>query len=171
MEIGLIIFISKSVFSSSFDHKVGCVFSMVIWSEFRIWQYRDDDHHDDASHFTRERACSTSLVTYLKCFTKHLKNLLKSFPMVLDRSLQTLVDIKDKSPLKVILEMDFKIFSYKIIVFNLYKSISIIGSISTGANLMICQFKWASRLQKGQIFHSMDRLHQWTSKGPVQVQV
>ena len=54
------------------------------------------------------RACSTSLVTYLKCFTKHLKNLLKSFPMVLDRSLQTLVDIKDKSPLKVILEMDFK---------------------------------------------------------------
>ena len=36
--------------------------------------------------------------------------------MVLDRSLQTLVDIKDKSPLKVILEMDFKIFSYKILV-------------------------------------------------------
>ena len=64
---------------------------------------------------SRERACSTSLVTYLKCFTKHLKNLLKSFPMVLDRSLQTLVDIKDKSPLKVILEMDFKIFSYKIL--------------------------------------------------------
>ena len=50
----------------------------------------------------------------LKCFTKHLKNLLKSFPMVLDRSLQTLVDIKGKSLLKVILEMDFKIFSYKI---------------------------------------------------------
>ena len=89
----------------------------------------------------RERAWSTSLVTYLKCFTKHLKNLLKSFPMVLDRSLQTLVDIKGKSLLKVILEMDFKIFSYKILVFNLYKSISTIGSISTGANLMICQFK------------------------------
>ena len=31
--------------------KVGCVFLMVIWSEFRLGKYRDDDHREDASHF------------------------------------------------------------------------------------------------------------------------
>ena len=31
--------------------KVGCVFSIVISSEFRMWQYRDDDHREDARHF------------------------------------------------------------------------------------------------------------------------
>ena len=25
---------------------------MVIWSEFRMWQYRDHDHREDAPHFT-----------------------------------------------------------------------------------------------------------------------
>ena len=29
----------------------GCLFLVVIWSEIRIGQYRDDDHRDDASHF------------------------------------------------------------------------------------------------------------------------
>ena len=33
--------------------KVGCVFPIVIWFEFRVRQYRDDDHREDASHFTR----------------------------------------------------------------------------------------------------------------------
>ena len=56
--------------------------------------------------------------------------------------------------------------------FNRYKSISIIGSILTDENLMICQFKWANRLQKGPvIFHSMDHLHQWTVRCQVRVQV
>ena len=32
-------------------NKVGCVLPMVIWSEFRLWQYRDDDHGEYASHF------------------------------------------------------------------------------------------------------------------------
>ena len=32
--------------------KEGCVFPMVILSEFRLWQYRDDDHPEDALHFT-----------------------------------------------------------------------------------------------------------------------
>ena len=32
-------------------YKVGCVFTMVISSEFRVGQYRDDDHRVDASHF------------------------------------------------------------------------------------------------------------------------
>ena len=32
--------------------KVGCVFPMVIGSEFRMRQYRDDDHRDDALHFS-----------------------------------------------------------------------------------------------------------------------
>ena len=30
--------------------KVGCVFSMVLWSEFRMRKYRDDDYREDASH-------------------------------------------------------------------------------------------------------------------------
>ena len=32
-------------------NKVGCAFPMVIWSEFRMGQYRDDDHREDAPHF------------------------------------------------------------------------------------------------------------------------
>ena len=32
--------------------KVGCVFPMVIWSEFRMGQYRDDETREDALHFT-----------------------------------------------------------------------------------------------------------------------
>ena len=30
--------------------KEGCVFTMIIWSEFHIGQYRDD-HRDEAPHF------------------------------------------------------------------------------------------------------------------------
>ena len=33
--------------------QVGCVFPMVILSEFRMDQYRDDDHREDALHFTQ----------------------------------------------------------------------------------------------------------------------
>ena len=32
-------------------YKVGCVFPMVIWPEFRMGQYRDDDHRDHAPLF------------------------------------------------------------------------------------------------------------------------
>ena len=28
--------------------KVGCIFSMVMWSEIRLGQYRDDDHRENA---------------------------------------------------------------------------------------------------------------------------
>ena len=35
--------------------KVGCVFPMVIWSEFCMGQDRDNDHREDASHFTAHR--------------------------------------------------------------------------------------------------------------------
>ena len=31
--------------------KVGYVFSMVTWSEFRMRRYRDDDHREDAPQF------------------------------------------------------------------------------------------------------------------------
>ena len=31
---------------------MGCIFPMVIWSEFRLRKYRDDDLREDASHFT-----------------------------------------------------------------------------------------------------------------------
>ena len=31
--------------------EVGCIFPMVISSEFRMGQYRDDDHSEDAPHF------------------------------------------------------------------------------------------------------------------------
>ena len=33
-------------------NKVGRVFPMVIWSEFRLGKYRDDDHREDAAHFS-----------------------------------------------------------------------------------------------------------------------
>ena len=32
-------------------YKVGCVFPMVISSEFRMEQHRDDDHQEDVPHF------------------------------------------------------------------------------------------------------------------------
>ena len=32
--------------------KVGCVYSMVMGSEFRMGQYKVDDHRGDAPHFT-----------------------------------------------------------------------------------------------------------------------
>ena len=28
--------------------KVGCIFPMVMWSEIRLGQYRDDDHRENA---------------------------------------------------------------------------------------------------------------------------
>ena len=36
----------------SWKTKVGCVFRIVIWSESRMRQYRDDYHQEDALHFT-----------------------------------------------------------------------------------------------------------------------
>ena len=34
------------------QNKVGCDFPLVIWSEFRMGQYSDDDHREHAPHFT-----------------------------------------------------------------------------------------------------------------------
>ena len=33
------------------DHKAECVFTMVILSDFRMGQHRDDDHQEVAPHF------------------------------------------------------------------------------------------------------------------------
>ena len=33
---------------TQFNNKVGCVFTMVIWSEFRMGQNRDNDHREEA---------------------------------------------------------------------------------------------------------------------------
>ena len=33
--------------------KVGCVFAIVLLSDFRMGQHRDDDHQEDASHFIK----------------------------------------------------------------------------------------------------------------------
>ena len=42
----------EGTFGSVFDFdKVGRVFPMVIWAEFCMVQYRDDDHWGDAPHF------------------------------------------------------------------------------------------------------------------------
>ena len=46
----MVIFESKNQISSRFD-KVGWVFRIVIWSEFRMGQYRDSDHWEHAHHF------------------------------------------------------------------------------------------------------------------------
>ena len=37
----------------------GWVLPMVIWSEFRIRQYRDDDHREDAPHFNKQSVMIT----------------------------------------------------------------------------------------------------------------
>ena len=37
------------------EYKAGCVFTMVIWSEFRMRKYRDGDHREDAPHFNISR--------------------------------------------------------------------------------------------------------------------
>ena len=37
---------------SAENSKVGCIFPMIILSEFRMGQYRDDDHLEYAPHFT-----------------------------------------------------------------------------------------------------------------------
>ena len=34
-----------------FRNKVECVFPMVIWSKFRMGQYKDNDHREDTPHF------------------------------------------------------------------------------------------------------------------------
>ena len=43
--------------SLKLQFKVGCVFQMVIWSEFRMGQYSDDDHREDAPHFMVKNSC------------------------------------------------------------------------------------------------------------------
>ena len=40
--------------------KVGCVFPMVIWPDFRMWQQRDDDPREDALHFTNRSSLRLS---------------------------------------------------------------------------------------------------------------
>ena len=35
--------------------KVGCIFLMVIWSEFRVGQCRDGDYREDTLYFTKNR--------------------------------------------------------------------------------------------------------------------
>ena len=42
-------FVKQTIFT--LHYKVGRVFTMVIWSEFRMRKYRDGDHTRDASHF------------------------------------------------------------------------------------------------------------------------
>ena len=44
-------FVSSSFCRHDCALKVGCVFLMVIWSDFRIGQNRDDDHKEDTPHF------------------------------------------------------------------------------------------------------------------------
>ena len=51
------------------DNKEGYVFPMVIWPEFRMWQYRDDNHQEDAPHFIMQ---ASILVLRIKFWT-HIK--------------------------------------------------------------------------------------------------
>ena len=53
--------------------KVECVFPEVIWSEFRLGQYRDDDHREGASYFNTISTINTcqiltNQITFLKLF-------------------------------------------------------------------------------------------------------
>ena len=49
-------------------NKVGCVFSLVISSEFRMGKYREDDHREDALHFTKLTLVITSVFVIQGCF-------------------------------------------------------------------------------------------------------
>ena len=46
--------------------KVGCIFPVVIWPEDRMEQYRDDDHLEDAPHFTEsiQRLDSNLIISF-----------------------------------------------------------------------------------------------------------
>ena len=43
-----------------FFNKVGCVITMVIWSEFHMVKYRDDNNQENAPHFSICGSSSTS---------------------------------------------------------------------------------------------------------------
>ena len=45
---------NTSFTGKTWHFKVGCVFSMVILSEFRMGQYRDDDYREDVPHFIHD---------------------------------------------------------------------------------------------------------------------
>ena len=44
--------------------KVECVFPVVIWSELRLRQHRDDDHLENALHFTSQHPKTVMLEFY-----------------------------------------------------------------------------------------------------------
>ena len=44
--------------------KVGCVFPTVIWSQFRMRQYGNDDHQIDAFHFTSMISHLSQMIQY-----------------------------------------------------------------------------------------------------------
>ena len=48
--------------------KVGCVFTMIIWSEFRMRKYRDGDHREDAPHFIYNTKCILLIFIRLERF-------------------------------------------------------------------------------------------------------
>ena len=56
--------------------KVGCVFTMVIWSEFRTEHFRDDDHREDTPPFTIWYAIGTQIMEFLRVFAFVMINLL-----------------------------------------------------------------------------------------------
>ena len=51
----------KSILSQNTLHKVECIFPMVILSDFRTGQYRDDDHWEDAPHFMKSALAQNGL--------------------------------------------------------------------------------------------------------------
>ena len=52
-------------------NKVGRVFSMVIWSDFRVGQYQEHDHQEDASQFTKWSSFNRFLIKMPFSMTYH----------------------------------------------------------------------------------------------------
>ena len=52
--------------------KVRCVFPMVIWSEFRMGQKRDEDHRKDAPHFRLALQCYVISLPIIAYWAKFL---------------------------------------------------------------------------------------------------
>ena len=59
---------STEVHSLNLHCKAGCIFPLVISCEFRMTQYRDDDHREDAPQFTFNRVTSGPCYMVVKQF-------------------------------------------------------------------------------------------------------
>ena len=63
--VSLLILQPKQVMTiNTAQSKLGCVYSMVIWSELRMGHYSDDDHRIRATHFIQQSHLAVSILRW-----------------------------------------------------------------------------------------------------------